>query len=86
MFKKITVITMLIALALPMGAAFARPHYGGWYPPPRHHRSRDGYHHDRVTGALIIGGILGAVITAQAIDREHDGVNDKQPCETCGKR
>ena len=84
---KTIALTLITSMLLPAGAALARPHHGGWGPPPpHHHRSHDGYHRDRVAGALIIGGILGAVITAQAKDREHDGVNDKQPCETCGKR
>ncbi len=85
MFKKITAIALLTALMLPAGAAFARHHNGGWEEPPRHHRSH-GYHRDHVTGALIIGGIIGAIITSAAKDREHDGVNDKKPHENCGRQ
>ena len=87
LFKTIA-LTLVTAMVLPMGAALARPHHGG--PPPRpprphyrddwdrHHRhDSHGYHKDRVIGALVIGGILGAIITSNAKDKEHDGVNDR---------
>ena len=88
MLKKIITLTVLAALMLPMASAFAHPHHSRHYP--RHHRRYDydshRYHKDRVIGAVILGGILGAVITAQAKDKENDGVNDRSRCDSCGKR
>ena len=92
LFKTIA-LTLVAAMVLPMCAAFAhhrggppprppRPHHD-YYPNDywNHHRHHhdDGhrYHKDRVIGALVIGGIIGAVIASNAKDKERDGVNDR---------
>lgn len=71
--KKFTALA-LVTMMLAPGAAFAhsrRSHH-------HHHHYRDRVHTDvRTRNAFILGGVLAAVITAQAKDREHDGINDK---------
>ena len=73
--KKFTALA-LVTMMLAPSAAFA-------HSCRRHHHHHHHYHRDRVhtdvrtRNAFILGGVLAAVITAQAKDREHDGINDK---------
>ena len=74
--KKI-IAMLLISLMLVPSAAMAHSHHRH-HRPPRHERYRDRPHTDvRVRNAVIVGGLIAAILTAQAKDREHDGINDK---------
>ena len=74
--KKFTALA-LVTMMLAPGAAFAHSHRSHHHHH-HHHHHRDRVHTDvRTRNAFILGGILAAVITAQAKDREHDGINDK---------